>query len=228
MAAASSLRPVLETLKPDFEERCECTLHTVYGSSGKLTAQILNGAPYDVFLSANRAYADTLYSGDMSLEPPRVFAKGQLVAWAVDTAIDLQYIPKLFLPGQPGRLRYAVPNPRSAPYGVVARGFLERTELWQPLQPQLVYGESVGQTGQFVLSGAADVGYVASSLPLSLPVGERGRFVVVPEYLSVGLEQCMVVLPGAAERADLVDEFGELLLGPGGREVLQSLGYTVR
>ena len=222
IAAASSLRPVLEALVADYKNSYpEADIVTVYGSTGKLSAKIAAGGPYDLFLSASRRHVDSLTARGVSTAEPIHFADGSLVAWTADTTLPLHYVPELALPGQTGRRRYAIANPRTAPYGQATRSFLERIELWRALQPQLVYGESVGQSGQFVLSGAAEVGYVCQALPLSLPPDQRGKTVPVPTNLYSPIQNIALVLgdsPGAAL-------FVGYLKSDAAGEVLREFGY---
>ncbi len=208
-----------------YAEECACNPRAVYGSSGKLTAQITAGAPYDVFLSAGTGYADTLYARGFGAAAARKFADGYLVAWALDTTPDFHYIPRLSLPGNGRRLRYAIANPVTAPYGLAAEQFLRNTDMWQALQPQLVYGESVGQAAQFVLSGAAGVGYVAQSIPLGLPEGERGRIRRIPASLCPPVPNSALVVVKEGGTHPSAGSFVAFLASPTARRILEKSGY---
>ncbi|OAV42961.1 molybdate ABC transporter substrate-binding protein [Lewinella sp. 4G2] len=171
IAAASSLRPALENIVDEYERETGTTCEIVYGSSGKLTAQILAGAPYDVFLSASDLYTEQLQQKNRTGGPAQFIASGQLAIWSYSERYDSTWLQ--YHSPAPGRI--AIPNPTTAPYGIAAIDYLKGAGLYQDLSDQLVYGESVGQTAQFIQSGAAEVGLVALSIPLSLPPAERGN-----------------------------------------------------
>lgn len=189
IAAASNLSPALEELVDAFEEQRGVSCRVVYASSGKLTTQLLAGAPYDVFLSANAAYPDTLLAHDIGIGSPLLFAQGRLALWTTDTSYALNYLPELALPGQADRRRYALANPRTAPYGTATQELLQNTNLWQAIQPQLVYGESAGQTAQFVQTGNVDAGYVPLSIILDQPEHQRGNYTLAPKHLHQPITQ---------------------------------------
>ena len=221
IAAASNLAPALDELVALFEEQSKVSCRVVYASSGKLTTQLLAGAPYDLFLSANSAYPETLLANNIGLGERLIFAKGRLALWTVDTSYQLSYLPELALPNQTNRRRYALANPRTAPYGTATQELLQNTKLWQPIQPQLVYGESAGQTAQFVQTGNVDAGYVPLSIILSQPNGKRGEYQLVPEYLHQPITQTALrITDNADARA-----FQGFIETSEARRILEKFGY---
>ena len=163
VGAASSLEPSLRELAERFEDETGARVTVVYAASGTVARQIEEGAPIDVFASADPVYTDSLARGGF-VEPAsvRVFGAGTLLAVAsFDAGPGASWTDAL----TDDRVRYlAIANPRTAPYGVAAVEALTSQGLWDALEPSVVYGESVAQTLQFVRTGNADVGLVAASL----------------------------------------------------------------
>ena len=221
IAAASNLAPALDELVATFEEQSGVSCSVLYASSGKLTTQLLAGAPYDLFLSANSAYPDTLRANNIGLGELIVFAKGRLALWALDTSYQLSYLPELALPSQDNRRRYALANPRTAPYGTATQELLQNTNLWQAIQPQLVYGQSAGQTAQFVQTGNVDAGYVPLSIILGQPKEQRGNHQLVPSYLHRPIAQ--TALRTTNNKA--AEAFLNYLKTSEAREILDKFGY---
>ena len=163
VGAASSLEPLFRELGAAFEEETGAKVTFVFGASGNLSRQIKEGAPLDVFASADSSFAMRLQnSGLVQNDRSSNFAEGRLVAITslpVPTEASWQDI------ASDSRVRFiAVANPEVAPYGSQAKGALERAGLWEQLQPKLVFGETVAQVFQFVASGNADAGFTAQSL----------------------------------------------------------------
>jgi len=212
IAAAADLNFALDELAAHYPGK----LRVSYGSSGNFFTQISNGAPFDVFLSADLDYARRL-----ARRPDAVFryASGRLVVWVpAGAALD----PATAL-GSPALHRLAIANPRHAPYGRAAEAALRHMGLWDALQPRLVLGENVVQTLQFAESGAADAGMVALSLALAPEARARGRYWEVPADAYPPLEQGGVILRDLpAARA-----FRDYLLSPPGRSILKQYGFSL-
>ncbi|RME75742.1 MAG: molybdate ABC transporter substrate-binding protein, partial [Chloroflexi bacterium] len=163
VAAASNLQFAFTDLAAQFEQQTGQPVRLVFGSSGKLTAQIENGAPFDILASADESYIDRLASQDLLLpDTRRQYAQGQLAlvanrqaGLAVDTLDDLL---------SPAVRRVAIANPEHAPYGTAAMQALQQAGLWEQLQPKLVLAETVRQALQFVQTGDATAGIVALSI----------------------------------------------------------------
>lgn len=201
VAAASDLAPILSSY-PD--------ARFTFGSSGQLARQIENGAPYELFLSANRAYAEQLIvAGKAKAEDLRPYATGRLAIWSKSGRY--KRLEDLL---DPAVRHIAIANPSHAPYGQAARQALEKAGLWNRLQPKLVYAESVRQTLQFAESGNADVTLTA----WSLVHGRSG--VLVPGDLYAPLTQFGVPVAGSEVGRRLLN----WLLGPKGQKMLQDGG----
>jgi molybdate transport system substrate-binding protein len=167
IAAASDLAYCTDELAAAFHaEAPGAELKFSTGSSGNFFAQIRNGAPFDVFLSADTGYPAQLSRlGAADGKTLAIYAIGQLALWTLDDRVDLAH--GLSVLRAPGRGRLAIANPATAPYGRAARALLERDGLWDALQPRLVIGENIAQAAQFVQSGNAQLGMVSLSLPSS-------------------------------------------------------------
>lgn len=221
IAAASDLRFALDEILVTFRAanptvRAEAT----YGSSGNFFAQIREGAPFDIFLSADSEYARRLSSEGLS-EAPFPYAVGRLaLVVREDSGLDPKALADL-LKG-PAIRRIAIANPAHAPYGRAAEAVLSRWGLRDLLAQKLVFGDSVSQAAQFVDSGAAQVGLVALALVKGKPTGLA--FTEVPESAHPPLDQAGVVLKrtrsGEAARA-----FQAYLTGEAGRAILSRYGF---
>ena len=193
IAAASDLVFCLEELNRQFTNlHPEVTLKTSTGSSGNFFAQIQNGAPFDVFLSADMNYPRELIKAGAAEESSLYqYAIGRLALWTANT--NLALTNGLLALRNPAIKRIAIANPEHAPYGRAAREALRHANLWDAVEPRLVLGDNISQTAQFVQSGNADAGIVALSLVLSPKLAKVGRWVPVPSEAHSPLEQGAVV-----------------------------------
>ncbi len=216
IAGASNLRFALDEISADFTRQTGIPTETVYASSGKLTAQIKAGAPYDVFLSADDRYPAALAAAGLTDGPARAYARGPLALWTATSNIPLD--PDSL---QLARItKIAIPNPATAPYGRAAINFLKKRGLYDQLNGKLVYGESVGQANQFVYSGAAEIGFSALA---SIQSGEKFlRFKVLEDQPPV--LQSGVVL-NTSTQPDAAVAFLNYLRSPSGQAIFQKFGY---
>jgi len=198
IAAAADLRFALPELLAEFERdnpavRCVAT----FGASGTLFAQLQNGAPQDLFLSADLEYPERLIELDLAdRESLFRYAVGHLVVWVPNGSdLDLEHLGLGALRA-PSVRKIAIANPQHAPYGRAARAALDSAGLLDEVNERLVLAENVAQAGQFVESGAAEIGLISRSLALAPRMRERGRFWVVPEDAYPPLIQWGVILKG--------------------------------
>lgn len=227
VAAAADLKFALDEIVRIAErEQPDLDVEVTYGSSGMFLQQIVNGAPYDLYLSADLAFPQQLV--DQGLAGPDDlfgYAVGHLVVWTpegspVDPAAGLPVLAD-------DRIRrVAIANPEVAPYGRAAQAALRSAGLDDVVGPKLVLGENVAQAAEFVQSGNADAGVVALSLVLSDPLRGVGRWVEVPPEAFPLLKQAGVVLSGSPEAAAAREVRG-VLLGPAGRAVLDRYGFVL-
>lgn len=226
LAAASDLVYCLEELNAAFAKaHPDIAIKTSTGSSGNFFAQIKNGAPFDLFLSADLVYPRELIKAGLadgaSLTP---YAVGRIVVWTAKDGVDVS--AGLAALAGPAVRRVAIANPDHAPYGRAAQGALESAKLWDAVQAKLVHGENISQTAQFVETGNADAGIVALSLVLSPKLKKKGRWVVVPEKLYPPLEQGAVLTAKGADNP-AARSYLEFLRSAAAREIFDRFGFRL-
>lgn len=223
VAAAASLKGALGELERAFEaERAGVDVTVTLGASGALYAQLRNGAPFDVFLSADREAPAKLVAAKLAGED-RLYAIGRLVAWTpAGSRLDLARGGLAAL-ADPRVRRIAIPNPAVAPFGRAAVQALRSAGVYDAVRDRLVLGTSAGQAAQFATTGAADVALLPASLAREPALG-GGTSVPVPEALHARVEQSAVVLAAARDPA-LAGAFLAFVLGEKGRAILAKYGY---
>ena len=226
IAAASDLQTVLPDIVRDFERSAAVRVSVSYGSSGTLFAQIQNGAPFDVFLSADVDYPKRLAAaGAADVNTLKVYATGHLVLWTRrETKLDLS---RGLASLTDGRVRHvAIANPKIAPYGRAAVAALRSARLYDTLQPKLVTGDSLAQAAQLVESGNADVGVLSRSLVLGPALKAEGTYVDIPPSSHPPIDQAAIVVKASREPA-LARAFLTFLgRGEAGRH-LQRFGFAL-
>ncbi|WP_457600927.1 molybdate ABC transporter substrate-binding protein [Hydrogenivirga sp.] len=216
VASASSMRPLMEELVSLFNsEHPEIDVKVSYGSSGSLYRQILGGAPYDLFISADELYPEKLVEHGRAYNPV-VFAHGRLAVFSLDKDVkDFKVL---------GRARrVALANPRHAPYGRAALQFLKKEGLYRKLRGRLVYGSNVAQAFQFVVAGGADVGIVSLSL---VRFYGKGSYAVVPRSMHEDIEHVAVITEKGRDKRG-AREFLRFLKSEEARRVLLKFGFEV-
>jgi molybdate transport system substrate-binding protein len=198
-----------------------------YGSSGNLARQIAQGAPYELFLSADEQYVQWLADRDLTRGGGELYGIGRIAIFAPhDSPLRpderLSHLARRLSDGTAGRL--AIANPEHAPYGRAAEQALRSLGLWEAARPHLVLGENVAQAAQFAASGNADGGIIAYSLVLAPELRRRGSFALIPESLHEPLRQRMVLLVGASPTTE---RFYDYLRSPAGRRILAGYGFAL-
>ena len=228
VAAAANLIHALDALHAELKQG-EPGLEVIVapGASGSLFAQIKNGAPFDVFLSADTDYPRQLVEANLG-DPGtlKTFATGRLVVWTLRPEVDLTSLATAVKDRRVTKI--AIAQPRTSPYGRAAQAALECSSVWPAAEPRIVIGESVTQTAQFVESGNADLGLVAMSLVLSPKLAGKGRWIEVPPalYAAVRLDHAVVLTTRGAE-SDAARRYLAFLASDAARKVLQRFGYEV-
>lgn len=225
VAAASSLRFVLDEIISNYQNEHKVKITVVYGSSGNLFNQIKQGAPFDVFLAANEDYVERLRNEGIVSELGRVYALGKLALFvnhSVPVDVTPQNLEDLFTLSQQGKIsKISMANPRHAPYGQRAQQALTKLGLYQGLMPFLVFGENVAQATQFVATGAAQAGLVSYGFAKHLLLSQKGRFVLIDDQLYEPLRHSMVGL----RQTDETRKFIAYMEGSKARAVLELAGY---
>jgi molybdate transport system substrate-binding protein len=226
VAAAANLKPAIEELKRAFEQQHPGReVAITLGASGNFFAQIQNGAPFDVFLSADRDFPKRLVDAGLArAEDEKVYAIGKLVLWAPkESPLELERSGVRAL-ADPRLRRLAIPNPALAPYGRAAEAALREAGVYPAVREKLVLGQNVSQAAQFAQSGAADAAFLPLSIARAPALAQTGRWVAVPEEWYPRLEQSGVVLRSSRNVA-LAREFLSFVTGSAGREILGRHGY---
>ena len=226
ISAASSLTAAFTEIGKLFEAQTGNTVLFNFGASGSLAQQIEQGAPVDLFASANVGFVEELEQKGLVLpETVQKYARGQIVLWTrSDSPVKLERIEDL---AQPAIGKVAIANPDRAPYGLAAREALKAAGVWEALQPKIVIAENIQQTHQYAETGNVDaaIGALALSVPAAAGV-KPGRYVVVPQELYTPLDQALAVMKGTKNEA-AARAFAMFIMGPQGRGILRNYGFTV-
>jgi molybdate transport system substrate-binding protein len=228
VAAAADLRFAFDELRAQFQrEQPDIEVSATYGSSGMFSQQLIRGAPFDLFLSADREYPASLASKGLILPGSQfTYALGRIVIWAAaSSSVDLEHLGFNAL-NEPSVVHVAVANPEHAPYGRAAVAALTAAGVFERVQPKLVYGENIAQTLQFVQSRAADLGVVALSLVLAPTVKDTGRYWNIPTDMYPRIEQGGAVLARAADPAAAL-ELRAFMLSTAARQTLERYGFDL-
>lgn len=225
IAVAANVQFAAQEMKQVFEQKNDATLELIISSSGKLTAQMLQGAPYDVFISADMKYPDSLYANGFATAPPRVYALGALVLWSCS---DVPVSDDLSMLQSENVRKIAIANPATAPYGEQTVRLLRHYNLYHAVESKLVYGESIAQTNQYITSGAADVGFTAKSIVLAPPMQGKGEWLEMDAAAYEPIRQGAVVTThGAEQHPETSEAFVAFLFGNDGRAILEKYGYQL-
>jgi molybdate transport system substrate-binding protein len=252
VAAAADLTSAMQKLCPAFEKQTGVHVAVSLGSSGNFFAQIQNGAPFDVFLSADKSYPEKLLAAGQA-EPNSLtpYARGRLVLWTAKTS-------KLQLPATDGQTKdgqakdgqakdgktkdgktlsgnldflkgpevrkIAIANPEHAPYGRAAVAAMEHFKVYDDVKPKLVLGENISQTAQFAQSGNADVGFVGLSGALSESMASSGSYVLLPDDSYPPIEQAGVIV-ASSKNKEQAQRFLKFLMSPEGQAIMKDLGF---
>jgi len=220
IASASSFRFALSEIVKEFEKRYKHKVLVSYGASGHFYIQIKNGAPYDVFISANEIYPKKLIAEGKALKSSyTVFSKGKLVIFTLKD-IELKNY-KILL--SPEIEKIAIANPKHAPYGKAAVEFLKKIGIYREVLPKLVYGSNVSQAFQYVVSGGADIGIVA--LSLVIPYG-KGKYITVDNSLYPEIKNIAVITLNGKEK-EASKQFIEFLKSKFAADILQKYGFEI-
>lgn len=220
VAVASNFAKVAKQLSADFEATRDDEIIMSIGATGKHFAQIINGAPFDVFLAADRERPERLEANGHSVPGTRfTYAFGELAAWAPG-GTEMPF-PDALLEAASNRI--AIANPRLAPYGRAARETLQALGSWQRLQGRIVRGENVGQALQFVHSGNAAIGLIARAQLVALGSSATGTSWIVPTSLYAPIEQQAVLLKDRPASRGFID----YLQSESARRLIREAGYIL-
>jgi molybdate transport system substrate-binding protein len=224
IAAAADLQPVLPTLLTEFEAQTGIHAEASYQSSATLATQIINGAPFDLFLAADLSFPERVIAAGLSEEArPIAYARGTLVLWARNggrfrsLSMDLLKDPAL--------RSLAIANPEHAPYGRAAQAVLQHLGLYDALKPKLVIGENIAQTAQYVESGNAELGLISLTSAVTARLRASGHYVLVSQDAHPPILQGAVILKRAGH-TQAAHRFLDFLASPPVQQQLEAAGLA--
>ncbi len=226
VAAASDLTFAFGEVAAKFQEQTGDQIKLSFGSSGNFFSQIQNGAPFDLFFSADVSYARKLETAGLA-EPGTLYqyAVGKIVLWVpAGSKLDVSKGMKMLT--DPAIHKIAIANPEHAPYGRAAKAALEHEGIYNQVKDKIVLGENISQTAQFVQSGNAEIGIIALSLALAPTMKDKGRYYEIPAGDYPAIEQAAVVLK-SSKKKDLAKKFVAFLKTPDGLAIMQRYGFVV-
>jgi molybdate transport system substrate-binding protein len=227
VAAASDLQYALTEVAAAFVRSSGRSVRLTFGSSGNFVRQIIQGAPFELFFSADEAYVRDLDRRKLTIGGGALYAVGRLALFVPNGSTvkaDTELNGVVAALGD-GRLRkLAIANPEHAPYGRAARAVLMKKGLWQKAQAHLVMGENISQAAQFAASGSVEAGLIAYSLVLSARMAQAGSYVLLPADWHEPLRQRMVLLKGAGDTARRFYAYAQ---SPPARTVFEKYGFAL-
>lgn len=225
IAVAANVSYAMEVLLDEFSKTNPDTdVKVTLGSSGKLTAQIKHGAPYELFMSANMMFPESLYSDEIAITKPIVYAQGSL-AYLSSSQKDFSKSMELLKDKAIGKI--AIANPKTAPYGKAAVEAMKNSGVYEDIKSKLIYAESISQTVSFAIT-AADIGFIAKSSlysPKMLHFKEGINWVDVDSDLYTPINQGIVILKGGENEE--VRAFYDFMLSDRAKKILKDFGYLV-
>lgn len=227
IAAASDLKFAMDEIAAAFTRDTGKSVTPVYGSSGNFRRQIAEGAPFELFMSADESYILALAKSGHAENDGVLYAIGRIVLFAPkgSTVVPDESFSSLSAELKAGKVKkFAIANPEHAPYGRAAREALTSAGLWSQLEGKLVLGENVSQAAQFATSAGIEGGIFAYSLALNATISERGRYVLLPESMHAPLRQRMALMKGASATAR---DFYAYLQSAPARAVFARFGFAL-
>jgi molybdate transport system substrate-binding protein len=227
VAAAADLQFAMQDVAARFQKETGKTVKLIYGSSGNFFQQIQNGAPFDMFFSANLDYPKKLEAAGLT-EPGSYYqyASGKIVIWVPkQSKLDLSSGMQALL--DPSVKKIAVANPQHAPYGQAAVAAMQKENIYEKVKDKFVLGENISQTASFVVSGSADVGIVALSLALSPNMKDKGRYAEVPSGEYPPIQQACVIVRSSKNK-ETARQFLSFVKTSAIADVLRSYGFDVQ
>jgi molybdate transport system substrate-binding protein len=226
IAAASDLNFAFKDLVAEFEKKTGERIKLTLGSSGNFYSQIENGAPFDLYFSADIRYPQKLIEGGHAVADSLYkYAVGRIVLWVsagsavpIDKGLESLSVPSV--------RKIAIANPKHAPYGRAAVAALEHFKLYEATKSKLVMGENISQAAQFVESGATDAGIIALSLAMAPTMKAAGRYWEIPADAHPPIEQGAVIVKRSTNQ-DKAREFLRFLQGNEGQEIMRRYGFAL-
>jgi len=224
IAAAADLKFAMDEIVAKFREaNAKDDVDVIYGSSGKFYTQVQQGAPYDLYFSADIAFPRELARSGFSFSEVIPYAFGRIVLWSATMEANKMSLDSL----TSSKISHiAIANPKHAPYGKRAEEALRASRLWERVEPKLVYGENIAHTAQFVQTGNAQVGIIALSLALNPALANKGGYWLIPDTLHAPLEQAFIITK-RAQGNDLAKKFADYMRSSATRTIMTKYGFVL-
>lgn len=224
IAAAADLKFAMDEIVTSFKKNHSGNeVQVVYGSSGKFHTQIQQGAPYDLFFSADIGYPRELTKQGFAASEVEPYAVGRIVLWSSGMDATKMTLTSLT---DPKIIKIAIANPKHAPYGKRAEEALRSAGVWEKVQSKLVFGENISQAAQYVQSGNVHVGVIALSLVLSPELSKKGGYFLIPATMHNPLEQGFIITKRGAHKP-LARQFAEYMGSKQVRGVMTKYGFVL-
>lgn len=224
IAAAADLKFAMDEIVAKFRDaNAKDDVDVIYGSSGKFYTQIQQGAPYDLYFSADIAFPRELARSGFSFSEVIPYAFGRIVLWSATMDANKMSLDSL----TSSKISHiAIANPKHAPYGKRAEEALRASRLWEKVEPKLVYGENIAHTAQFVQTGNAQVGIIALSLAVNPELANKGGYWLIPDTLHAPLEQAFIITK-RAQGNDLAKKFADYMRSSATRTIMTKYGFVL-
>lgn len=223
IATSANMQYAIKEIATAFTKKTGVHCEVIIASSGKLAAQIIEGAPFDIFASADIKYPQLLYEKGKAINSPKVYAYGTLILWSKDAVP----ITSLAMLTKDHIHHIAVANPKTAPYGKAAVETLKHLNIYDEILSKLVYGESVAQANQFITTKAAQIGFTSKSTVLSKNKTISGNWIEINRDFYSPIEQSCVQLNSNPKKRKTSELFYEYLLSKESKAILKKFGYLV-
>ncbi|MBF0274477.1 MAG: molybdate ABC transporter substrate-binding protein [Nitrospinae bacterium] len=215
IAVSANMRDAFTELQQSFEKRSGHTVKAVIASSGKLTAQIKNGAPYDIFLAANMKYPESLYASGIGRDKPTVYAYGSLILWSKKKLLSIDELSNSTI------AKIALANPRFAPYGIASIQVLEGNKAWKDIERKFIYGNSISQVNSYIFSGSVDAAFTSKSSIHSEVIKKKGFWIEINKSYTPIAQGVLVINDKTGCK-----DFMSFLFSDEGKELLKKFSYT--
>lgn len=223
VAVAANLQGVIKVLAKDFKQKTGIEVQPIIGSSGNLSTQIKNGAPFDVFLSADMTFPEGLYKDGFAAKAPEVYAYGSLVICSTQD-IGFENWERALLSARINKI--AIANPKIAPYGKAAEEALTKKGIWNEVQSKLVFGESIAQVNTYITTSVTDVGFTTQSLIKDLEGKTKLYWLAIDPKSYAPIKQGIVIVKATKDAAS-AEKFYQYMLSGEAKRILKEYGYGV-
>lgn len=222
-AVAANMKFTFEEIIDSFSKQTGFKVTPVYNSSGKLITQIKNGAPYDLFISADIAFTDSIVSFGLNYKKPRIYAFGKIVLWTTD---DLDLSKGLSILTEKKVKTIAIGDLKQTAYGPASKKILQNSGLWKDIEPKLVFGESITKVTQFIVSGSTDIGFSAKSLAVSSEIRNKGKWIDIDSTLYDPLPHSIVIL-NYGKNNPIAEKLYDFIFDNKSQNILKQYGYKL-